>query len=786
MIFAPPCRILFVGTLLVSAATAQDPRSDPIGQIHPRARPLSEIATLVVPPLDRAECAREDLTRELTGLPPRFAMPNAVNATTATHGIWETLDGTRSLWRLRVRAPGADHVNLGFTRFWLPATAQLRVYSADYTDLVRPFDARDHTPAGDLWTPVVTSEEIVLELVVRTAERADVELALGQVNAGYRFFGAGPSAIPAADAGACNIDVACPMGDAWSAEIPSVAVYSLEGSVVCTGFMVNNTAQDRRNFFMTAEHCGVTSFNASTMVVYWNYQHSSCGGGDADLSQFSSGAFHRASFGPSDFTLVELFNPPDQNWGVTYAGWDRSAVNATSAVAIHHPTGGPKKISFENNPTRTTSYLGFAEPGNGLYFRVVDWDDGTTEAGSSGSPLFDQNHRVIGQLTGGQAACGNNDSDWYGKFAGSWIGGGTGSTSLSGWLDPLGTGAMFIDTLVPEVATATSYGVGCYESFASFYEEFADTTFDLGFSSLVLTPNGTGYTATSGPGAWFNPVSANLGLGDDSVSGPLPLPFSFQHPGGTTNLLRMCSNGYIWLDGSSTGADFSASASELVDEAARLAPLWMDLDPTDSGTTHYDLDPGGQAVYLTWLGVAEFFIGGANDIQCVIRSDGEVEFRWRSASNLTQSALVGYSPGGGSLAPDGTDISTSTPFGTGFDVRGLALRPINPPVLGSTFDLSVDNIPAGSLLGGLFFGSKIDPGLDLGLFGLPGCQQYCTLSSSVGFGIPGVTAGISLPLPSNPAFAGLHVSLQVATLTPGVNAAEILTSNGIDMKVDIE
>ena len=33
------------------------------------------------------------------------------------------------------------------------------------------------------------------------------------------------------------------------------------------------------------------------------------------------------------------------------------------------------------------------------------WELGVTEGGSSGSPLFDQNGRIIGQLFGGTATC---------------------------------------------------------------------------------------------------------------------------------------------------------------------------------------------------------------------------------------------------------------------------------------------------------------------------------------------------------------------------------------------
>ena len=60
-----------------------------------------------------------------------------------------------------------------------------------------------------------------------------------------------------------------------------------------------------------------------------------------------------------------------------------------------------------------------------------------TEEGSSGSPLFDQNHRIVGQLHGGPSACGaTNLWDFYGRFDLSWTGGGTNATRLSNWLDP--------------------------------------------------------------------------------------------------------------------------------------------------------------------------------------------------------------------------------------------------------------------------------------------------------------------------------------------------------------
>jgi hypothetical protein len=71
-----------------------------------------------------------------------------------------------------------------------------------------------------------------------------------------------------------------------------------------------------------------------------------------------------------------------------------------------------------------------------------------TEPGSSGSPLYSQAGRFIGQLHGGPSACGatgDNLSDYYGRLSVSWTGGGTNSTRVSNWLDPGNTGVMTVN-----------------------------------------------------------------------------------------------------------------------------------------------------------------------------------------------------------------------------------------------------------------------------------------------------------------------------------------------------
>lgn len=782
------CAALTAALFLASAVLAQGVQ--PIGQIHRNAAPVQSVAAIAVPTIDRAAIDNEDHTRAQQGLPARYAIPNTVRASTDTHGTWEVLDSAWSLWRLRVRAPRSSHINLGFSEFTVPPAARVMVYSSDYQNVLRPFDRADVSSNGELWTPVIGGDEIVIELYVQTVQRPNARLELSHVGAGYRFFGAGRTALGLdGGSGSCNVDVNCPQGAMWASEIPSVAAISTGGSIFCTGFMVNNTAQDGTPYFMTARHCGAHN-NAASLVCYWNYERAVCGSGSGPLSQFNTGSTLRSSYSTSDFTLVQLNSQPNAAWGVTYAGWNRGSGNASSAVAIHHPSGDDKKISFENQPTTTTSYGGTSQPGNGSHVRVIDWDVGTTEPGSSGSPLFDQNHRVIGQLHGGGAACGNNLSDWYGRFSVSWSGGGSSGNRLSNWLDPLNTGQTTLDTLGSNAASAEMYGVGCYTSYSTFYETFGNGAFDLSGSasttvSLILSPDGTGngFNVAYGGNVWSNPTTPDLNLGDDAVTSVINLPFAFGFPGGSTSQVRMCSNGFVWLNGSSTGTDYSPTIAEYCAQAPRLLPIWVDLDPSSGGTTHYHTTPG--AAHFTWNDVPPWNSSAPrNTLQCTIRSNGTIEYRYRSVTNMPQGGLVGWSRSNGVPVPPEIDISAELPFSVSVDADGLRFEPVGRPVQGTTMTMNLVDIPAGTIFGGVFLGwTQFPGGASLAGIGMPGCFQYGSQEFQFTIVTGGAsTVGFPLGVPSGASWNGVMMYAQAATLSAGFNSLGALSSNGIKLK----
>jgi hypothetical protein len=139
-----------------------------------------------------------------------------------------------------------------------------------------------------------------------------------------------------------------------------------------------------------------------------------------------------------------------------FSGWDNSGNIPTASVSIHHPSGDIKKISFDDAAPSISQGMGSSEA-NSTW--TVEWDrNTTTEGGSSGSPLFDQNHRIIGQLWGGGASCQNLTApDYYGRVSNSWEPAGSNSTNqLKFWLDPSNSGAAFIDGFDPNNTTVVA------------------------------------------------------------------------------------------------------------------------------------------------------------------------------------------------------------------------------------------------------------------------------------------------------------------------------------------
>ena len=455
------------GTLSVGAAAASTRDARPAAfdnrlpaehTVELKRMPAVDAARL------RAEDARQD--RAMGQRPIRFATPHAVDLTPNNAGDWDEIAGGNLVWRLRVESKDALSLNFGFSEFHLPEGARLLVYPEGLTknadpEAIQTFTAAHNKASGSLWTPIVPGDNAIIEVVVPKARMGELKLRLSSINHDYVGFGRlareGALAQTKGVSGSCNVDTVCPDGDDFRDEIPSVGAYSRFGTFYCSGSLVNNTANDQKMYFLTANHCGMgTADAAASIVVYWNYQNSTCrtpgsaesgANGDGSLAQNQTGAVVRATNAASDFTLLEFDDAADPAFNLSWSGWDRRDLAPAGATGIHHPRVAEKRITHSDNPLRVEGYLG----ASGNTHLWVQWNQrGTTEGGSSGSPIYSPEGRVIGQLHGGYASCtttGADHVDWYGRLFTSWTGGGTAATRLSDWLDAAGTGAEFVDTI---------------------------------------------------------------------------------------------------------------------------------------------------------------------------------------------------------------------------------------------------------------------------------------------------------------------------------------------------
>ncbi len=440
-------------------------------------------------PINTKALSQEDLFMDtIADIPFRFGENIFANLNPENSGKWQYLENGDKLWHLAVSSPGAISINLAFDKYYLPDGAKLYVYTPGGEYILGAFTHLNNQDDGFFATTLLPGDQVIIEYFEPANVPYNGKLNLWRITHGYR--GPGEYLLKAfRNSGACNINVECEVAVGWEDQIRSVGMVVTGGNGFCTGALINNTLRNGKPLFLTANHCYTSP---STLVFWFNWQSAACAN-PASIPPHNamSGAVNRARNTTSDFWLLELNQPIPQDYGVFFSGWNRTLepVLPGRIATIHHPRGDIKKFSFTDNSLQAASYLGNVGSGN-THWRIPSWNGGTTEPGSSGSPLFDASGRIIGQLHGGYAACGNQQPDWYGRLGISWTGAGTNNTRLSNWLDPTGSEILAIDGYDP-VRDATNDGA------------------PAAISGLKLTPGFEGLlTATL---EWKNPVFTHNG-----------------------------------------------------------------------------------------------------------------------------------------------------------------------------------------------------------------------------------------------------------------------------------
>ncbi|MFN7118505.1 MAG: T9SS type A sorting domain-containing protein [Saprospiraceae bacterium] len=747
--------------------------------------PLTKVERIILPELNNKTLQQAELDRRQAqpNTAPQFATAIPLELTPFTHGTWEVLPNGNALWRLRIHSRSAYSLNLGFSQYYMPPGGSLLLYAPNGQEILGPFTPSDNEAHEQLWTPLLDGDEMVLEVQIPVEKKGKLQLQLQTVNHDFMDF----SAIVA---GACHLDVACSAANGWGIvdkyrdAIQSVAAYGFNGTAFCTGFLINNTQNDCKPYFMTANHCGVTADNAPSVVVFWNYENSTCrdmrppmGGflGDGNQDTYNTGAIFRAAYALTDVTLLELDDPLADTAEYFFAGWNLSEDLPKDTVAlIHHPGGEEKRASFSFQGVYNGAWGSGNNPvPNGDYLIVPRYDIGASEQGSSGAPLFNKNQQVLGQLRGGTANCNVEGFDAFGWIRRSWTGGGTPATSLRPWLDPANSGILQIQGkpeascgFVVEVANPTQDI--CAPAAAVYTLEVSDTFAAPVQLTLNGLPAGTMAVFSQNPAMPGSTVTLTISNTAALAAGKYVLSVTASDGMRATEVVLSLSV--------STGTAPSVILQTPVNGADR-ASLFPNFTWTSTANALYEIQIATDSLFnnivftqdsLTELNIGDIHLQATTTYFWRVRAVNTCgQGNWSPAARFTTAAIVCATATPNDVPLEISDLIASTVTST-----------VNIGLAGAIVDVRVNNLDlTHSWMGDIQVSLATPAGTSVRLFdrpGVPGDQFGCEgedVEVSFSDSAPNTAEQLENTCNERPAIQGNYRPLDPFALLAGERAA---------------
>lgn len=378
-----------------------------------RRNALPPAAVVELPAVDMTALLAEDAHNDASGRkgPFRFGLEHTTDIRMDDAGTWSVLKNGTRVWRVELHCPQALGVGVIFSEYIVPEGAHVFLYNA-HGKVLGGYTAMSNPGHHVLGVQPLPGDRVTVEYQEPTMVAGRGHLIIGTVVHVYR--GAPGLDRDFGDSGACNVNTICPEGDDWRPEIRSVACI-IAGGGYCSGTLLNNCNNDSIPYFLTANHCLEAPSPPDTWVFRFNWESPVCDPTEnAPTDHTVSGSTQLVANPGSDMLFLQLNSQPPPEFDVTYSGWDATGTIPDSTVCIHHPRGDIKKITHDNDAAAQINI----DVGNGPAdcWHAFAYESGTTEPGSSGSALWNQDHRIIGQLYGGTASCSNNVDDYYGRF----------------------------------------------------------------------------------------------------------------------------------------------------------------------------------------------------------------------------------------------------------------------------------------------------------------------------------------------------------------------------------
>jgi hypothetical protein len=367
---------------------------------------------------------------------------------------WQYTQNGKRFFLTQISIPTAKALSLYFQKFYLPKNASLFIYTPDKQQILGAYTARNNHESFTFSTELLKGETCLIEYSEDINNTDTPLLQLSGVSYNYRSVHFESSAErDFGDAQSCMINVNCPESNNYKKMKDAVVRIFVKEDIFtgwCSGALINNTSFDCTPYILSADHCAgfATDFDFNQWIFYFNYESPDCSNpllqGTLHTKTIN-GCVKKSNSGSqgnsdSDFLLLKLNFSIPFTYNAFFAGWDRSTALTNSGVCIHHPNGDIKKISTVNSPPTITNW-NFGPVAN--THLQVNWaatqsGHSVVEGGSSGSPLFSSNGRIVGQLTGGGSACDKRfQPDLFGWMYHSWDKvNSSPNRQLKPWLDP--------------------------------------------------------------------------------------------------------------------------------------------------------------------------------------------------------------------------------------------------------------------------------------------------------------------------------------------------------------
>lgn len=381
-----------------------------------------------------------------------FAHSFQVSLNPDNSGSWFDVDGY-NVWQLAIKSDSAFSLNVIFSKFHIPNGARLFIYNSDKSFVLGAFTSFNNKEYIKLATYPVPGDELVIQYEEPINAVFSGELEVGQINHDYYGVFGLKNRLNRRLSEECEIDVNCEFESGLNNEKHSVCRI-IVGNELGTGTLINNALNDGKPYLISAFHVFDDPDSAQLAIFDFNYESPFCTGINGSDVQSVSGSNALAWFDSLDFIFVELSETPPATYRPFYAGWDATHVKPANSHIIHHPNGDVKKISYDSGVCDSTRYnyryLDFG------HWKVLNWETGTTEGGSSGGPLFNSEKRLVGTLSGGNASCEELSYDLFARFDKMWDYKSQNNRQLKRWLDPGGSGKLKLDGFNPFEASSST------------------------------------------------------------------------------------------------------------------------------------------------------------------------------------------------------------------------------------------------------------------------------------------------------------------------------------------